>query len=108
MYLALVNVKANKQATTVTGGRILNISIPDTATTSYTFPLTEPAGLDFLATMYDSNGWGTGGTTPVLSMSLIHEVFCADVQLSARLITTLASARRSPFFYLMLVADDDQ
>jgi len=96
MYLARASVKADKQATTVTGGRILNISIPDTATTSYTFPLTEPAGLDFLATMYDSNGWGTGGTTPVLSMSIIHEGFCADVQPSAHPITTLASARMSP------------
>ena len=80
----------------MTGGRIFNISIPDTARTSYTFPLTEPAGLDFLATMYDSNGWGTGGTTPVLSMSIIHEGFCADVQPSAHPITTLASARMSP------------
>lgn len=72
MYLAIPRDKADKQATTVTGGRILNISIPDTATSSYTFPLTEPAGLDFLATMYDSAGWGTGGTTSVLSMSSIN------------------------------------
>lgn len=55
------------QAETVEGGRILNISIPDTSQGSHTFTLNEPAGLDFLATMYDAEGWGTGGTTPVLS-----------------------------------------
>jgi hypothetical protein len=74
MHLTSYSNGADRQATTVTGGRILNISIPDTATSSYTFPLTEPAGLDFLATMYDSAGWGTGGTTPVLSMSCNAEV----------------------------------
>lgn len=55
------------QAETVEGGRILNISIPDTSLGSHTFTLNQPAGLDFLATMYDAEGWGTGGTTPVLS-----------------------------------------
>lgn len=43
------------------------MSIPSSSSGSYTFQLDQPAGLKFLATMYDANGWGTGGTTPVLS-----------------------------------------
>jgi hypothetical protein len=58
-----------RQTITVNSGRILNISIPTSVTApySYTFQLSEPSGLQFLATMYDSTGWGSGGTTDVLS-----------------------------------------
>jgi hypothetical protein len=63
-------------------GRIYNISIPDSARGSHSFTLAEPSGLEFIATMYDSTGWGTGGTTPVLSESirgLVKHLIVADM-----------------------------
>ena len=55
----------------VSAGHIQNISIPRGLSQpySYSFDLEQPAGLQFLATMYDSTGFGSGGTTPVLSES---------------------------------------
>lgn len=49
----------------------MNISIPSSSSNSYSFDLTQPSGLQFVATMYDSTGWGSGGTTSVLSEFLI-------------------------------------
>jgi hypothetical protein len=87
----------------VTGGRILNVSIPDTSRSSHTFTLNEPAGLDFLATMYDAEGWGTGGTTPVLSKSMSDRGSPkTDVQLSDHLTITPASTRT---FSILINAD---
>ena len=59
-----------EQTIQVNNGHIQNISIPSSASNSYTFDLTQPSGLQFVATMYDSTGWGSGGTTPVLSASV--------------------------------------
>ena len=57
-----------KQTETVNAGRIINVTIPTGLSQpySYSFKLNEPAGLHFLATMYDAKGFGTGGTTGVL------------------------------------------
>jgi len=35
----------------------------------HTFTLPEPATLEMVATMYDADGWGSGGVTDVLSES---------------------------------------
>ncbi|KAL7421375.1 hypothetical protein Q5752_004260 [Cryptotrichosporon argae] len=66
---------------TVTDGRIWNISIPDTANGSYTFDLQEPATLEFLATMWDATGWGSGGTTDVLTVGSSDNSSCLDSNL---------------------------
>jgi hypothetical protein len=58
---------AEMQTSFETNGRIRNITIPAGSNGQYSFELNEPAGLRFLATMYDATGWGSGGTTPLLS-----------------------------------------
>ena len=60
------------QTEQVSVGKIINITIPSTLSPpySYTFDLVEPTGLQFLATMYDAEGFGSGGTTGVLSESI--------------------------------------
>ncbi|WVF65633.1 hypothetical protein IAT40_000364 [Kwoniella sp. CBS 6097] len=63
---------------TITGGRIINITIPDNLSSpySYTFELEEPTGLEFLVAMSDSNGFGTGGTTSVLTVGSSTDSSC--------------------------------
>ncbi|CAD6579213.1 MAG: hypothetical protein TREMPRED_002425 [Tremellales sp. Tagirdzhanova-0007] len=59
-------------------GHIMNVSIPSSASNSYTFDLTQPTGLQVVATMYDATGWGSGGTTPVLSMTVMSPALLSD------------------------------
>lgn len=62
---------------TVDSGRIVNITVPSSVTnSSYTFTLNEPSGLEFLTTMYDADGWGTGGTTSVLTVGSSDDTSC--------------------------------
>lgn len=46
----------------------MNISMPAQGQPPYshTFTLPEPAGLDMVATMYDTDGFGSGGATNIL------------------------------------------
>ena len=67
--MLLLQLLPQIQTIVVPGGHIQNISIPTGLSQPYShsFTLEQPAGLEFLATMYDSTGFGSGGTTPVLS-----------------------------------------
>ncbi|KAI9636639.1 uncharacterized protein MKK02DRAFT_45344 [Dioszegia hungarica] len=65
-------------ASIVASGRIRNITIPDGSNGQYSFQLNEPSGLKFLATMYDSTGWGSGGTTPLLTVGSSGDTSCLD------------------------------
>jgi hypothetical protein len=59
------------KTTELTAGRIMNISMPAEGSPPYrhTFTLPEPGGLEMVATMYDADGFGSGGATDVLSKS---------------------------------------
>lgn len=50
-------------------GQIVNVTIPASAASPYSLSLAEPAGLDFVAAMWDQGGKGMAGTsvTEVLS-----------------------------------------
>lgn len=78
----------------------MNVSIPTGLSPpySYTFDLEEPAGLQFLASMYDADGFGTGGTTPVLSEFSTLKHFEKELiyQPSDHQTTRHASTRESP------------
>lgn len=65
------NESSHGKAFFQTAGRIRNITVPNGSNGRYSFELNEPAGLRFLATMYDGTGWGSGGTTGVLSGSIL-------------------------------------
>ncbi|WVQ63972.1 uncharacterized protein L199_002130 [Kwoniella botswanensis] len=65
----------------VTGGHIENITIPS-GSTEYSFQLQQPAGLDFLVTMSDSQGFGTGGTTSVLTVGSSDDSSCVPSSLN--------------------------
>ncbi|WWD21104.1 hypothetical protein CI109_105585 [Kwoniella shandongensis] len=69
---------------TVNSGHIANISIPTDLTSpySYTFTLDQPAGLEFMASMSDASGWGTGGTTPVLTVGSSSDTSCLPSSLN--------------------------
>ncbi|KAK4686697.1 hypothetical protein P7C73_g3422, partial [Tremellales sp. Uapishka_1] len=66
---------------TVTSGVIVNMTIPTNATGSYTFTLDEPSGLEFIAAMSDSTGFGTGGTTSVLTVGSSSDTSCLNTNL---------------------------
>ncbi|WVW79265.1 hypothetical protein I302_101232 [Kwoniella bestiolae CBS 10118] len=65
----------------VTGGHIENITIP-AGSTEHSFQLQQPAGLDFLVTMSDSQGFGTGGTTSVLTVGSSSDSSCIPSSLN--------------------------
>ncbi|WVQ93283.1 hypothetical protein IAU59_000350 [Kwoniella sp. CBS 9459] len=69
---------------TITGGRIINMTLPDNLTDpySYTFKLEQPTGLEFLVAMSDSNGFGTGGTTSVLTVGSSTDSSCLPSSLN--------------------------
>ncbi|RXK35595.1 hypothetical protein M231_07125 [Tremella mesenterica] len=67
---------------TVNSGKIINVTIPSDASNSYTFQLDEPSGLEFIATMWDSGGWGTGGTTDVLTVGSSSDSSCLTSNLN--------------------------
>ncbi|WRT68997.1 uncharacterized protein IL334_005979 [Kwoniella shivajii] len=69
---------------TVNGGHIMNISIPTDLQSpyEYSFNLEQPTGLDFLATMSDSTGFGAGGTTSVLTVGSSSDSSCVPSSLS--------------------------
>jgi hypothetical protein len=68
-------------------GFIQNITLPSTATSPYQFTnFTQPAGMDFMAVMWDDEGYPGTGVTDVLSMcwsgfpvKLVADVFMAAV-----------------------------
>ncbi|ORX39049.1 hypothetical protein BD324DRAFT_618333 [Kockovaella imperatae] len=76
-YLILIPTES------LTAGRIMNVSIPPGLQPPYshTFRLDEPAGLHFLATMYDSKGFGTGGTTSTLRVGSSSNTSCLSTDL---------------------------
>ncbi|WVQ81565.1 hypothetical protein IAT38_003689 [Cryptococcus sp. DSM 104549] len=62
----------------VTGGHIVNISIPENVTSpySYSFTLEQPSGMEFLLAMSDAEGFGTGGTTSDLTVGSSDDSTC--------------------------------
>jgi hypothetical protein len=53
-----------------TQGFIQNFTLPSTATSPYQWTnFTQPAGLNFVAVMWDDDGYGATGVTDVLSES---------------------------------------
>ncbi|OCF40239.1 hypothetical protein I317_05932 [Kwoniella heveanensis CBS 569] len=60
------------------------MTLPDdlSAPYSYTFKLEEPTGLEFLVAMSDSKGFGTGGTTSVLTVGSSSDSSCLPSSLN--------------------------
>ncbi|ODO01571.1 hypothetical protein I350_06391 [Cryptococcus amylolentus CBS 6273] len=66
-------------------GHINNITIPDGLSSpySYSFTLDQPAGLDFMLAMSDSTGFGSGGSTSVLTVGSSDESSCLPSSVNA-------------------------
>ncbi|KAK8843378.1 hypothetical protein IAR55_007035 [Kwoniella newhampshirensis] len=69
---------------TVASGHIANSSIPTDLTSpySYSFNLDQPAGLEFMLSMSDASGWGTGGTTSILTVGSSSDTSCLPSSLN--------------------------
>ncbi|WVQ75464.1 hypothetical protein IAR50_005089 [Cryptococcus sp. DSM 104548] len=69
----------------VTSGHIENITIPDGLTSpySYSFTLDQPSGLDFVLAMSDSTGFGSGGSTSVLTVGSSDNTSCLPSTIDA-------------------------
>lgn len=68
-FLGEAVLKLAEKTITVTAGRIINMSLPADGSSvpySHTFTLQQPEGLEFIATMYDADGFGSGGASEVL------------------------------------------
>ncbi|WVO15307.1 hypothetical protein L204_102963 [Cryptococcus depauperatus] len=69
----------------VAGGHIESITIPQELQKPYTFSfnLDQPAGLNFIMAMSDASGFGTGGTTPVLTVGSSDHSTCVPSMVNA-------------------------
>lgn len=68
MQRAFSDIVVSHQVVETSQGFIQNITLPSTATSPYQFTnFTQPAGMDFMAVMWDDEGYPGTGVTDVLS-----------------------------------------
>lgn len=74
MSRACVLIDVSSQVAQTAQGFIQNITLPSTASSPYSFTnFTQPAGLDFVAVMWDDDGYAATGVTDVLSALLLGD-----------------------------------